>query len=863
MRLLLRSAGILALALVLVCAPQSAKAQSGSQITAAQVRAVLPTLEKYVRDAMTKTGVPGVSVAVVFQDQVLYSNGFGVRENGKSDPVTEDTVFQLASLSKPIGATVIASLVSDNILSWDTEISDLDPAFQLHDAYPTSQVTVRDLYSHRSGLPGNAGNDLEELGFTRDEILHRLRVLPLGNRFRAAYAYSNFGMTEGGIAAVKPTGKTWEQVSKERLYVPLGMTHTTSLNADFLKETNVAKLHIKVDSKWTAKLIRQPDAQSPAGGVSSTAKDLAQWLKLQIGRGTFEGKQVIKEAAILETHNPVMYRGLHPLSGNPNFYALGWGTEYDNAGRTVWTHNGAFSTGARTIATIYPQDELGIVVLCNAFPTGLPEAVSDTFFDLVHYGKPLQDHLVPWEQAFESLLDVPAAQAIETYRTPPSPVQPALANEAYVGTYANDYLGTVYVTAGANGLVLQAGPNKMEFPLKHWNRDVFLSYPSAEIPDMPSPVTFTIGPDGKATQLYIEALDSNGQGTLMRAHLTDATKATLIATIEKYLQDNNLQGAVVSYNIPNEGTFTYANGKANLETGRARMFTDPFRIASITKTFTALAILILVDQNKLSLDDKLSKWYPDFPNADKITVQELLQMRAGISDAFDQELAQQYFDDPLLHITADQMIARAAAKKVAFVEPNTETVYSNVNYSILERIVEKVSGKTLGEQISATILQPLNLTETMYPTDDKLPGELRGYSWLPDTKKYADKTVLDPTLAGGAGAIISTVADLQTYVRALCQGTLLKPATHAQQMNGITMKGQPMWVKYGEGVALFGKFCGHTGTIFGFSSDAFYLPDLDATIIINVNRLDLDDHSYSTPLQLALTKIVFPEYVNW
>lgn len=518
---------VLLFSIVLV-APLNVQAQSTNQVTAEQVQAQLPALEKYIQEAMTKTGVPGVSIAVVYQDQVLYMKGFGVREAGKTDAVTEDTVFQLASLSKPVGATVIASLVSDGIVSWDAKISDLDPAFQMHDPWVTSQVTVRDLYSHRSGLPGNAGNDLEELGFTRDQILPRLRFLTPVSSFRSAFAYSNFGMTEGGTAAVKPTGKTWEENSQVELYTPLGMTHTTSLNADFLKETNVAKLHIKVDGKWTAKLVRQPDAQSPAGGVSSTANDMAQWLKLQIGKGKFNGEQLIQEPALLETHNPVMYRGIHPLSGNPNFYALGWGTEYDSAGRTIWTHNGAFSTGARTIATIYPNEQLGIVILANAFPTGLPEAVSASFFDLVYDGKILTDHLTPWENAFLTLLDGPAAQSIEAFNTPPSPVDPPLVNDAYVGTYANAYWGNITVTAAANGLVLTVGPDKMQFPLKHWDRDTFLAFLFQEIPDAPSPVTFTIGADGKATQIYIEGLDSNGAGTLKRA--ADAPTSSVAPT---------------------------------------------------------------------------------------------------------------------------------------------------------------------------------------------------------------------------------------------------------------------------------------------------------------------------------------------
>lgn len=507
--------GVFLFSIVIIAPLHQAQAQSIT-LTEKQVQDALPALEKYIEEAQAKTGVPGVAVAVVYQDKALYLRGFGVREAGKTDAVTEDTVFQLASLSKSVGSTVIARLVSDGIVSWDAKISDLDPSFKMYDAWVTSQVTIRDLYSHRSGLNGNAGNDLEELGYTRDDILPRLHFLKPVSSFRNAYNYSNFSMTEGGVAAVKPTGKTWEQASKDYLYTPLGMTHTSSLNADFLKETNVSKLHIQVDGKWTAALTRQPDPQSPAGGVSSNARDMAQWLKLQIAKGKFNGEQLIKEPALLEIHNPVMFRGLHPISGNPNFYALGFGTEYDKAGRTIWTHNGAFSVGTRTLATIYPNEQLGIVVLSNAFPTGLPEAVSATFFDLVFTGKAEKDYLTPWEAAFNSILNGPAQTAVKQFSTPPSPVAPALSDDAYVGRYRNDYLGDVFIVKGEDGLVLQAGPKKLEFPLKHWNRDTFIADLVPEVENFPSAVTFTIGPDGKATSAFIDGLNGNGAGTVTR-----------------------------------------------------------------------------------------------------------------------------------------------------------------------------------------------------------------------------------------------------------------------------------------------------------------------------------------------------------
>jgi CubicO group peptidase (beta-lactamase class C family) len=137
----------------------------------------LPKLDEIAQAGIRAEEVPGLAIAVVLQDEVVYLKGFGVRKAGENAAVDPDTVFQLASMSKPLASTVVAALVSDGAITWDTRIADADPGFRLHDAYPSAEVTVRDLFAHRSGLPANAGNDLEQLGFSRDEILRRIRNL--------------------------------------------------------------------------------------------------------------------------------------------------------------------------------------------------------------------------------------------------------------------------------------------------------------------------------------------------------------------------------------------------------------------------------------------------------------------------------------------------------------------------------------------------------------------------------------------------------------------------------------------------------------------------------------------------------------
>ena len=172
----LSGAGAGALALASAGAAASAsRAATLSQATPASVEAALARLEALVNEEIRTTGVPGIAVGVVYKDQPVFLKGFGVREAGRPEPVDADTVFQLASLSKPVGSTVVAALVGEGVASWDTRIGALDPSFAMYDAWVTREVTVRDMYCHRSGLPEWTGDLLEDMGYSREEVLHRLR----------------------------------------------------------------------------------------------------------------------------------------------------------------------------------------------------------------------------------------------------------------------------------------------------------------------------------------------------------------------------------------------------------------------------------------------------------------------------------------------------------------------------------------------------------------------------------------------------------------------------------------------------------------------------------------------------------------
>src|SRR5882762_2079711 len=397
-----RSVVLVSTLLLVLLVPFCAKAEEKPHVTSEQVTRAIQELEKLAQKQIQENALPGLAIAVVFQDKVVYAKGFGVRDVNTKAPVDADTVFQLASVSKPIGSTLVAELVGEGKITWDSKLSVLDPTFAMFDPWVTHEITIRDMYAHRSGLPEHAGDLLEDLGFARGEILYRLRYQHPGSSFRSHYAYTNFGMTEGGIAAAKAYGLDWEKASEEKLYQPLGMTSTSSRYADFMARRNKALGHVLIDGKWVQKFKRDPDAQSPTGGVSSSVNDVAKWIRLQLADGKFDGKQIVGEKPLSETHHPHMLTGFNPFTNMPTFYGLGWNVSYDEQGRLRLNHSGAFDLGAATFVNLVPAEQLGIVVLTNAYPIGVAEALGTTFLDTALYGKPTQDWFAIFRQAFST-----------------------------------------------------------------------------------------------------------------------------------------------------------------------------------------------------------------------------------------------------------------------------------------------------------------------------------------------------------------------------------------------------------------------------------------------------------------------------
>ncbi|MGI8486608.1 MAG: serine hydrolase [Thermomicrobiales bacterium] len=481
-------------------------AADGAEITANQVEFALSKLDGLIEDAMKRTGVPGAAVAVVYNDVVVYEKAFGVREVGKPDPVTPETVFQLASMSKPISSTLVAAVVGDGSATWDSVAADLLPGFALSNPWLTSQIALRDLFSHRSGLPGYAGDTLTAtFGYEREESVHRLRFIQPATPLRTAYAYTNLPFSVAAYAAAQTTEKIWEDLADERLFGPLGMSSTSYRLADYLSRTNKATPHYKTKKgTWALGEVTGADASAPAGGVSTNVHDLTQWMRLQLGIGMFEGTELVASAPLLETRRPQTLVGtsLNPADGPASFYGLGWFLQYDERGRLVMNHIGDFNSGFRTGVSLLPAAGLGIVVLTNGWPNALSDGIPKAFLEIVDRGTTTKDWIGIFEdQTAAGLAAVSAAAPFPRGEAPTN--GPALSLDAYTGIYSNESLGDLIVKEEDGGLTLELGPIPTRIALQHWDRDVF-TYPlppSGEVLLGQLGVQFMIGPLGKATTI--------------------------------------------------------------------------------------------------------------------------------------------------------------------------------------------------------------------------------------------------------------------------------------------------------------------------------------------------------------------------
>jgi D-alanyl-D-alanine carboxypeptidase len=332
--------------------------------------------------------------------------------------------------------------------------------------------------------------------------------------------------------------------------------------------------------------------------------------------------------------------------------------------------------------------------------------------------------------------------------------------------------------------------------------------------------------------------------------------------VKGVMRQQPIPGAIVGIWRHGQKPYTKAFGVRNKVT-RAKMRPDlHLRIGSETKTFTATAVLELVDKGKVGLDDPISKYVAGVPGGEGITIRELLEMRSGlVSYSADDAWAQQFLSNPFRSWTAEELLPYGY-KHAPLFAPGSYYNYSNSNYLLLGLVVEHVTSQPIGSYIRRRVLKPAGLTESVFATNSALPSPYaQGYTVQTASGNEENATHWNPSWAGAAGALISTVDDLHKWARVVATGQLLSRATQRQRTQFIPVAQEPP-VGYGLGLITVNGWVGHNGSLPGYESVTLYLPSKRATLVILLNSDESPPQAeLSTLVGQAITRVITPKHV--
>lgn len=480
----------------------------GLAVFAQSVDEQVKAVDAYAQKVMADWKQPGMAIAVVKDDKVIFQKGYGVRELGKSDAVDADTVFAIASNSKAFTTTALAMLVDEKKLAWDDKVSKYLPDFQMYDPWVTSELTVRDLLTHRVGLDTFSGDLLwYEATFTPDEILSRIKYLKPVSSFRTRYGYQNLMFIAAGKVVEKVSGKSWCAFVTERILKPLDMNRTVCSINDL--PPNAAFPHNESGGKLRTLHRGNVDGSSSAAALNSSVADISKWIRLQLGRGTFEGKQLVSSARIWELWQPHLYMPISEAAAKNNptrqfsGVGMGWFT-YNYQGKKVVNHSGGLD-GMLSYTVLIPEEKIGFVVLTNSeFPafSVMTSKLTDIFTgapDRDWSGEALSRVAKNKADADAAEKKVDDARAVNT--------KPSLPLAGYSGEYADKLYGSINI-AEENGKLVMRFSRSPRFvaDLEHWHYDTFVIKWRPQVGyNFPRGfVTFTLDSAGKTDELKID-----------------------------------------------------------------------------------------------------------------------------------------------------------------------------------------------------------------------------------------------------------------------------------------------------------------------------------------------------------------------
>ncbi|HXI21449.1 MAG TPA: serine hydrolase [Gemmatimonadales bacterium] len=440
-----------------------------------------PDLDRYVESTMRDFEVPGLALTIVKDGRVVVARGYGVRTLGRPEPVDAHTRFGIASNTKAFTATAIGLLVEEGKLRWDEPVITYLPWFRLSDPYVTREITVRDLLVHRSGLGLGEGDLLwwPPSTYDRPEIARRLRFLPLRTSFRSAYAYDNVLYLIAGEVIEAVSGQSWEDFVASRILTPLDMSESNVRHSAAVSSGNIATPHARVDGVVRPVKPFDSDNTNPAGGINTSATDIAKWLLVQLDSGAVRGgtrlfsPATTRQLWTLVTPIPIGRppAELSPLAPAFRGYALGFEVR-EYRGHKLVCHTGGLPGYVSRVAMI-PDLNLGVAVLTNS-ETPAMEAIAFRILD--HYLGARWDWRAGWRTVTARGDSMVRAAETRTAASRDSTIGPSLPLDRYAGRYQDPWYGEITVERAGDHLVIRFSHTpSLVGDLEHWQYDTFVA----------------------------------------------------------------------------------------------------------------------------------------------------------------------------------------------------------------------------------------------------------------------------------------------------------------------------------------------------------------------------------------------------
>ena len=465
----------------------------------------LDELRQSIKQTLLFWDTPGTAVGIVKDDQTMLCEGFGVRDLSNDSLVTQDTLFPIASSSKAFTAMSVGLLVDEGKIKWDTPVREILPTFKLQDNLATERMTVRDLLTHRSGLPRH---DLLWYGsnFTRQEVFKRLQYLQPTRDLRTDFQYQNIMYMVAGYLVGEINDCSWEQFVKERIFDPLGMVGSNFSTEQTQSTANYARpykeKHGTVNQIPFFKSVGESDAVGPAGSIISCVSEMVAWMQVHLSSGMYSNSQFVSSATLEEMHKPQMVMRNMPswaerLGLELGCYGLGW-MIHSYKGHTL-VHHGGHIDGFSILVSFIPKENLGVVVLSNLDHCFVPETVTLSIYDRL-----LDLDTSDWNANFKPVhAEMKAAQdrsKNKSSRDRKPGTTPSHPITAYLGVYENSAYGSLRVKERGDQLQLVLN-EKLAWSLEHYHFDTFEAY--FEEFDLPIKSSFLTDLRGNITKVLL------------------------------------------------------------------------------------------------------------------------------------------------------------------------------------------------------------------------------------------------------------------------------------------------------------------------------------------------------------------------